>query len=221
MNRGRRAGCFVLLTVLLGTAGLGAQELLSGYFWWETEPFVGGVEYPQTDTEALTFLLEEARWVFSGMIYGFSFRYVPADSRRGIKTYFELELLGEIPWGDPGLTVISAWPGRDRYSADLGFNLTGPTAYYRDAWNSNIYPGAGGTGSAPVYLGFDGRKKAMEDAVRLAVHGYYRNRTAARPREIAGEVVFEEVPTLVIQEGSYVSRVRIRMNLEFIPEQAH
>jgi hypothetical protein len=197
---------------------VGAEEVLMGTFWWEAEPFVGGQEYPQTSEEALRYLLDEARWVFSGMVYGFQLSYVPADSRRRIQTYYDLSLIEEIPWGHSDLRVISAWAERSRYCADLAFYLSGRAAAYRGIWLSNVYPVAGGRGEAPLYGGFGSRRLAMEEAIREAVHTYYRSLSAVRPREITGTVVLQEVPSIIIREGNYLSQVRVKLHLDLIPE---
>jgi len=211
----------LLLLVLGPVAALSGENFLSGSFWWERQPFIGGVDYPQTDQEALTWMLQEARWVFSGMIYGFSFRYVPGDTRQEVERSFELAPLGEIPWGDPSLTVLGARADRDRYRADIGFELSGMYLARRQAWESNIHPPAEGLGEALLFEGFSSRQKAMEEAIRTAVHTYVRQRTGTRPREISGELSLADVPYIRIVQGSYQARVRIRMRLEITEQMVY
>jgi hypothetical protein len=52
--------------------------------------------YPWTITPLAVSMKEEVLEYFSGMIYGYSFRYVPWDIARGIDEELEVELLGRI-----------------------------------------------------------------------------------------------------------------------------
>jgi hypothetical protein len=155
------------------------------------------------------------------MIYGFRFTYTPGDSRRGIQTDYQLTLIEEIPWGRRNLKVVSAWEERSRFCADLAFELTGREAAFRDAWQSNVFPISGGFGEAPLYLGFESRRRAVEEAIRAAVYNYYRAQTAVRPREITGVVALQEVPSIIIREGNYRAQVRIKFNLELVRENLY
>ena len=154
------------------------------------------------------------------MIYGFSVNYTPPDSTREIEQVFEMEPLGSIPWGDPGLKVITGWRERDRHFSDIGYTLSGLDLLRRQAWESNVHPQASGYGFFPVYDGFSGRRKAVENGVLKAVREYYRQRLGTRPSEIRGEIAFFDVPYIVIREGAYHARVRICMNLEVTDQAA-
>ncbi len=214
-----RPGILILLLLFIIQAPVFSSDFIDGTFWWETEPFIGGIDYPQTEEDAVKLLLEEARWVFSGMIYGFSLNYTPGDTSRGVETQFELTPLGMIPWGDPHLDVLTGWRERGRHIADIGYTLTGVYLLRREAWESNIYSQGTGDGEYSLHEGFSGRRKAFKDAIMNAVHTYYRSRMSTRPKEIRGSVALEQAPYLIIREGAYHARVRIKMDLDVI-EQA-
>ena len=215
---------FLLLGIPLpvGPAGNSASDgYLSGEFWWEAEPFVGGIEYPASGEKGLTFILEEARWIFSGMIYGFRFFYNPPEPGREVEEVYELEPLLTIPWGDPSLKVLNAWPRDNRYRADLEYRLSEYQMLHRMAWEGVVHPSAEGEGHYTLFEGFSGRRIALERGILQAVRNHFRPRYRNRPAAIEGRVVLMEAPYLVIREGEYIGRVRIRMDLEVSGQRAY
>lgn len=206
----------------VGAAGNSAVDgYLSGEFWWEADPFIGGVEYPSTVEEGLALMLDEARWVFSGMIYGFRFFYNPPDPALEVEEVFELEPLLSIPWGDPSLKVLNAWPRENRHRADLEYRLSEYQMMLRGVWEGNLLPSAEGEGRYTLFEGFSGRRAALERGVLQAVRDYFRPRLQNRPAAIEGQVALSEVPYLVIREGEYRGRVRIRMDLALLSRAAY
>ncbi|MBI9101117.1 MAG: hypothetical protein JEY99_01785 [Spirochaetales bacterium] len=220
-HTGFRPFMLTLVFLLFSSVILSASDYLSGTFWWETEPFVGGVDYPQNEEEAIKYLLEEAQWVFSGMIYGFAVDYTPADSSREIEQVFNMTPLGSIPWGDPRLKVITGWRERTRHFTDIGYTLEGMTLLRRQAWESNVHPQASQLGLYTMYEGFRGRRRAVENAALQAIRDYYRQRIGSRPTEIRGEIALFDVPYIIIKEGAYHARVRICMDLEVTGQVAY
>ena len=228
MTSGNSRKTLIFLLLLLGavfpagtTGNTAADGYLSGEFWWEMEPFIQGLEYPATIEEGLTLMLEEARWIFSGMIYGFRFFYNPPEPAREVEEVYELEPLLTIPWGDPALKVLNAWPRENRYRADLEYRLSEYQLLLRMAWEGVTYPSAEGEGRYTLFEGFSGRRTALERSILEAVRGHFRPRFRNRPAAIEGQVILMEVPYLVIREGEYIGRVRLRMNLEVRGQPAY
>ena len=99
--------CFLLFFPIL----VSAQEVLRGELRVELEPIFGAYideVYPLDKEGAYRRALQEAAMFFSAQIYGWSFQYEVGERARGIDEIFELEPLGEIRWGDPGLYVTDA-----------------------------------------------------------------------------------------------------------------
>jgi len=204
--------------LILTTIPVFSQDILSGVFWCEYEPIVAGTEYPQTDEEAARLVLEEARYIFSGMIYGFSFHYTPSDRARGVDELFELDLIHSIPWGDENLRIIGGSVDREYYRAGIRYELEDFQQRRLDYWESNMFPMVSGSGSGDLFVGREGKHEAIRQAVKNAVRNYLRPRYFNKPMEITGEAVPVEVPYVVIDAGGYHAGVLIKLRIrEVLP----
>lgn len=86
--------------------------------WTEIEktiPTADDTGRPLSIEEISKTVLEDARWILSGMIYGFNIRYVPPDTGRKVNESFNAELISEIPFGDPSLKVLIHGLKRDGF----------------------------------------------------------------------------------------------------------
>ena len=91
--------CLILSSGFQASA-LDDEPLLAGEFWVELSPFVETEEeYPLPEDKAYRRLLEEASFVFSGMIYGFDFTYTPFDKSRKVDEIFYSRTGGGYPLG--------------------------------------------------------------------------------------------------------------------------
>ena len=155
--------------------------------------------------------LEDARVIFSAMIYGYRFRYVPSERARGIPEQCTLEAIAEIPWGDAGMSVQSTQVQEKMLHVKVQYTLTEFQFRRREAWGSNAVPLAAGIGTGDLFQGPQAKLTALQDAFRESVRSYLRSRTLSRPREVTGELLLWESPYTVIQEGAYVTRVKIKL----------
>ncbi|THB62663.1 MAG: hypothetical protein D6B26_07110 [Spirochaetaceae bacterium] len=159
-------------------------------------------------------LLQEAQWVLSGMIYGWSFRYVPANSARGYEETWELELLHEIPWSDDGLSVRQTWAEDDILHAIIDYRMDNEQQGRRRSWASRRMLIMQGAGEAPYFGGQDSvlqRRLAVEDAMRMAVREYLRARHSTPPRQVDGRLVLDAAPRIVVRAGAYTASVRVKV----------
>ncbi|MDA8427559.1 MAG: hypothetical protein M0Z80_15640, partial [Treponema sp.] len=167
-------------------------------------------------------LLDEAAWVYSGMIWGFSFSYTPYDKVRGIAERFDLASLGSLKAGDPRLVL-----GRTRTESGMtrAFVTYRPSpdeeqrvsSYAEEPWQSSQ-----GIGRADYLLGWKAHRASLEDGLREAVRSYLRMVVPNKPRRVLGRVVFERVPSLSIAEGVYTSQVRARIEvLDVMPYEVY
>lgn len=190
-----------------------SDDFLAGSFWVEYRPIVAGTEYPQSDDEAARFALEEAQYVFSGMIYGFTFRYTPYDASRQVEEIFELEPVHSIPWGDENLRVTGGRVDREYYRAEALYELRDFQQQRLEYWSSNTFPSATGTGSGDIFIGREGKYDAIRQAVKEAIRNYLRPRVFNKPREITGEAVLSDVPYIIIDAGGYHAKVRVKLQV--------
>lgn len=226
--RRSRAAATALLTVLFliaGGTGAFAQsqidrspEYFTGSFWVDLEPPVAreGEEYPLSEERAVRLMLEEARYVFSGMMYGFRFRYVPSDRRRAVSEEFELDPVAEIRFGDPRLSVLSTREEDFRLYGRFEYRLADFQRSRRAGWLSSDIPSVGAEGEEPMWEGHSARLPAIEDAIRLALRRLLRTMTDNKPREATGSLVLLRAPRIYITSGTYRARVDIKVRVDEI-----
>ncbi len=212
---------------LTGPAGGGPAEALEntpeklyGTFWYEAEPMtIEGAQYgPPSQDEAIKEMLEEARFVFSGMIYGFSFVYTPSDKARGVEEVFTLEPAAVIPWGEDGMQIRDTWEEEGIVRVSVSCSLEEHQKLRIQLWAANTFPAARGTGSVYYFAGPTEKITAHKEAMKEAIRGYLRKRIYNKPKEIRGRLVLREVPNCRYASGEYVSTVRIKIDFEEIVE---
>ncbi|MBN1647333.1 MAG: hypothetical protein JW874_04805 [Spirochaetales bacterium] len=196
-----------------------AQDFLSGEFW---APYA--VVTPEFDVkppdvqEMIAQLLDEMCFVFGGMIYGFSFSYVPSDVQRSVAEVFELEPLGEIRKGDRNMEVYQTRIAKPRVYARTRYTLHDFQYTWLEYWNSTTFPSTDGKGEAGFILGVEQKIEACKAAIREAVRGYLRKRIHNKPKKVIGYVRMDEVPYIIINAGKYLARVRVSLDIHEIEE---
>lgn len=219
--RSPRAAISALLFFLLALAPIRAQEaVLRAEFWAESEPLTALPSVVEdaapksiTPEQTAEALLSEARRVFSGMVWGFQFVYVPSDKARGVAEVFELSPLGQIPWGDPRLTVSDLRTTGTQLRAYLEYRPDGFGAGRMESWQDVSYESAQGRGSAPLAGGSASRFEAMDEAAKEALRNLLRPIVKNKPREIRGIFAYAAAPRLVIAGGSFIASLRIRVRV--------
>ena len=170
--------------------------------------------------ESISLLLEEARWVFSGMIYGFRFVYVPSDTKREIEEIFLLEPLAMIPRGDPNLKVLSVTETDGRYYMTLAYTLEPYQELRVESWISSVFVSSGGSGEAPFHEE-SCSIRAAENAVKDGLRNYLRPLEYNKPRKVEGLVAFRAVPVKTYISGGCRMDVKIQIRIDkirdFIP----
>ncbi len=220
----RRRGERLLLAVTLLLAAtwlpaLDTDPILTGEFWVELDPFVeSGQDSRLSREEAHTRILEEARFVFSGMIYGFKFVYTPSDATRKVAELFTFEPVAQIPWGDPALSVADVRIDGNLLRAYVRYIPTDHQLRWLKMMQSNIYSDATGWGQASMFAGRAAKYRAMEEAAKEAIRAHLRPRIYNKPKEVRGSVVFAEAPYVLIDAGEYKAKVTVKIDVdEIIP----
>lgn len=210
-----------ILCVLLACLPASAQELvLRAEFWAESEPMpilpttIDVPESgPQAPDEVIRSLLDEGRRVFAAMVWGYEFVYVPYDRARRVAEVFDLTPLGEIPWGDPRLTVSERRRTGAQLRAYLEYRPDASGTNRRLAWEGAPYKSAQGRGTAPAVRGTEARYKAMDEAAKEALRALLRPIVKNKPREIRGTFAYAQAPRLTVSEGKYIADLRIRVTV--------
>lgn len=207
-----RAVALITLLALLSVPIPASEYLL-------TEHWIGLDASPTANEslsreQAVERLLNEARYVISGMIYGFTFEYRPSDATRGIQEQFELEPVFQIPQADPAVTVLQSWVDGSRLYVRIGYELHPEQEAWFASWQSSAIPVVTGSGAASWFGGFAQRFAAIEDAVRAGCREYLRARTFARPASASGSIVLREYPRMAVRAGSYTATARFSLRIE-------
>ncbi len=213
-----RTAVTALLFVCVVYRGFAIEDpegVLIGEFWCDLEPAVqdDGGPYPLTADAAIRRVLEEARFVFSGMIYGFAFLYTPSDTARQVAEVFVLDPVAEIPWGDDNLSAYDTRVRDGRYFALIRYDLQEFQRPWIRGWESFVHPTAGGSGTGEMLLGYGEKITAYRNAVKDAIRNHLRSVYPNRPREVTGEVVLADPPYCTLDAGAYRALVSVRLRI--------
>lgn len=92
-----------------------AAETLRGELWIQADPVQlirpdgetrETPSRPETEQAVLDTLLEDARWIFSAMIYGLRITWRPPAASMGVQEALDIAPIALIPRGDPNLSVV-------------------------------------------------------------------------------------------------------------------
>ncbi|MGA2613607.1 MAG: hypothetical protein ABSG38_09150 [Spirochaetia bacterium] len=204
--------CFLFFLAAL-SAGAQTDNPLFVRPWVELEPVVRieTDQYPIPAEKAARAALEEARVLLSGMIYGWSFDYTPANSARGVAESFALTPIAQIPWGSTRLRVIETETAEQKLWARASYSMDDAEAARRASWESGTALLSQGEGKADVMKGPDAKglsfQDAVRDAIRVALHGSYID----APRQIRGDVVLWDDPQSLVRSGMYRTTVKVKI----------
>jgi hypothetical protein len=187
--------------------------------WIELEPLVRiEAEYPIPLETAERRLLEEARVLFSGMVYGWTFAYTPGDKERKVEESFILTPIAEIPWGSPRLSVQETEVAGLKLFARICYSPSDDERARRASWAGNSAALSTGRGTANVFKGPSEKLASLREAMRDAVRSHLAGRLLNKPREIKGSLVLWEDPLTVVRAGTYTTTARVKLQVsEILP----
>ena len=222
---------YLILPIYLIFFCFGAQAqvrdlpLFNSEFWFSAEgsPMFHLVERNEDEEQEklnknVKDLLDEAVFVYSGMIYGFSFTYTPGDLARGVKEEFSIVPNAQIQYGDPALAVRAIRKDKARTFVRIEYRCEDRHQAWLDYWNSSTFPLIGGSATSFASEGAASRIEAMEQAVKESVRNYMRGRIHNKPRSISGNFVFKEAPVIMQAAGLYKASVRIKVDITTVEQ---
>lgn len=165
------------------------------------------------EREVIESLLEEARWIFSAMIYGLKIRYTPSDLSRSVDRLYETELLAEIAYSDPRLEVYDTFLEDNQFYLFIRYQ---PDSYQQrriDYWDSGVFESSSAYGTAPLF-GEDSRITAIKEAIRIALENQLKPNEFNKPRMIEAEVLLRSSPVFSIDAGHNRAFVRMRTDIK-------
>ena len=173
----------------------------------------GPDEYQDVLDQAVNTLLEEARWIFSGMIYGFRYSYVPGSEELQVEDDFSLVPVGQIEKGDPSLHVENVSDDYKTLTVQFSYWLSPQQSRRVQQFHMSHFFSAGGKASERIHAPNAGRT-SIELGAKQALREDLRTRYYNRPREVSGLLCFSHSPKLMIRSGNYNSFVRILYNVD-------
>ena len=158
-------------------------------------------------------LFKEAQFLFSGMVYGFEFKYIPGDKRRSVDEVFEIVPIGMIKWGDPALKIRNARTEGNRNLIQFSYYPDESMRSWIMYWSSGAFPMTGGKADGRFLKGFEAKEDAVKKGVKEAVRNYMRSRIHNKPQQIEGEFAFAAPPVYSYAGGIYTASVKVKLNI--------
>lgn len=206
----------VFLVIALSSS---AQDFISGEFWVSFDiPAADFKPTPPSQEELIQQILGEMRYVFAGMIYGFSFSYVPSDVERSVEEEFDLKLMSKISAGDRNMIVYQTRMDSAKFYARAKYELEDFQKRWFNFWLSETFSVCGGIGGASFFEGKENRILAIKTAIKEAVRAHLRQELHNKPKKITGYVQLLEVPYIIIDAGKYVAKVRVRLDIQEVED---
>lgn len=177
----------------------------------------------KNEDKAVEQLLKEAQYIFSAMIYGLEFTYIPQDNARGVAEEYTIKPVFLIPWGDPSLTADEGSYNIEegRYEAILRYQVKEEQMPWLLTWQTNIHITTGGTGQGSLYKGFEGKIEAINNSIKESIRNYLRPRNYNKPRKISGTAWIVEVPHITMNSGKYSCKTKTTLSFTEIQEYKH
>jgi hypothetical protein len=196
---------------------------LRGEFWADREPVSKeGDPWPVTPEIARQRILDEAAWVYSGLVYGFGYSYTPYDKARGLEERFAVEGLGSIAADSLRLAGGARAPSDYEIRCFVEYRPDESQAALMESYRLDPWKSSQGIGKADILRGVAGRDEAYRDALRAAVRSFLQGLEPNKPRLAKGRVAFERPPSLSVIDGYYVVQARVRvMSTEVLPYGAY
>jgi hypothetical protein len=152
------------------------------------------------------------------MIYGYRFRYTPGDAVRKIAEEFAITPVAEILWGDPNVRIADAYVKDSLLFVKITYQLEDFQAARRRAWSSNSLQASSGVGSHSVFTvsSPEGKRQALQEALKNAVREALRPVIFNKPREVTGEILIWNEPHTIIQSGAYTTQADVKLRVKEI-----
>lgn len=177
-----------------------------------------GPKNPADDLPPLAQLQELARFVLSGMIYGWRYDYYPSDRLRGVAEEFTLKPIAEISKDDPSFSLTGLTAAYPRLSCWAQYVPNETTARWERHWASVTAKNASGRGSGERIDGAAGIRTAYEKALLNAVREHARKLEKNKPKQVSGQILLRSEPRLFPDAGRFTADIRVVLTIdELVP----
>jgi hypothetical protein len=166
--------------------------------------------------------------IYSAIIYGWDFYYEIGERARRIDENIELNPIGSIRFGDPGLRVLKAEMRDMNVWMRTEYYLTEAQQRRMQVWRTGTIRNAQAVGyssfmSAEEFPGWlEIKKAALDDAARIALRSMLRGSERNRPKEVTGFISLASFPHFYISGGRWAVSARFRIQVkEIVPFSAY
>lgn len=217
-------GVFLLLSSAVSfPPSLSSQEVLSARISVDSEPMWAralGFKYPLNNEDLVALAREEARMIFTAMVYGWSYEWIPGNTARGIKEEIILEPFGKVDGNEPALRLVSSWREDTILILSVEYTAVAHEERRFKAWQAASYRSVQGRGQAGLSSSADAKWAAVEEAARSAVMALVKTRERNRPRRVFGTIALASPPRIWIASGQWQVQARFRVAIDRVEGQA-
>lgn len=206
-RRLQKISLFLIMMILLPVVAQEvSQERNVRFHVWASMEAYPGLERAEKDAYALPIrkIKEMTPLILSGMVYGWTFEYVPYDKVRGVKEIFDFSPINELTEDEIStIHYAKPWVKDSVLNCWVEFRRSDEQIHIYKGWESVLHPKIQGEGYAKLADGFDGLKAAFADALKMSVRNYERKWIKTKPKEISGRIFMREPPKIGIDAGRY------------------
>ncbi|MGL1893809.1 MAG: hypothetical protein OCD02_19385 [Spirochaetaceae bacterium] len=183
---------------------------VSNYFDMDME--ANNDEFPVVE-EFINDIIE----VVSGMIYGWTFSYVPSDIKRDIKEIYTLDPVAMIKLGDPNMHFRDNWVKDYIMYQNIVYQLDKFQQNRIKNWNTTVVPTSYGEGEYSIHIR-EAKSLSLKEAIKDSVKREFQSRGKGKPRSIQGQILLKENPRVFINSGFFKTQVEVFLIYKEIEE---
>ena len=165
--------------------------------------------------DAVQQIHEDARWIFSGMIYGFDVLWIPSARSRNIAEVLELSPKAMISQNDPAMRLLYSTQDKDFVYFVMEYRPDHTQLRRIRAWQRAGNPVSGGNGVSMAGQQ-DSRQSAVREAIKNSIHTWLRARVFNKPQEIRGHLALVDFPVFNLMRSDIRATVRVSMEFEAV-----
>lgn len=154
-------------------------------------------------------LLQEARYVFSSIIYGYKFKYTFGKVNSRVNDKFEVNLTKLINDKDENLENVKYVDSMKKSILKARYHLDKSQVSRYNIKKYNDFVNIASLGYADYAVTTDAKIKAIEDCIKNAVLDFAKKSYKNKPFSLSGEIFLTGVPNIYIKNGKFICRAEI------------
>ncbi len=165
--------------------------------------------------EMIAALLEDARWIISGMIYGFLIQWTPLSIARNVEESLDIQPAALISRGDPRMKMVKVVYDNEFDYVLLEYHPDTSQMQRITAWKSQTYSFSSGIGIASLYLG-ETRRDSMKMAIKNSLGDFLRAREYNKPERIRARVGLLDFPAITLKDHRLFVSLKLAIDIKSV-----